>query len=197
MRDVEWYLEHYDQPEFLFSPDADFPLICGEKGGYSATITSDRVSDRIVEFDGGTVGNAVAGEAYAIVRADASDLESTNRIDVADEGDGRVRLTAHGIGAHASTPEGSINAIGLLVDYLLEHDLCGEGERDFLVLERHVFGSTDGSTLGTIGGGSAEYVCIERAVECMGKPGCEVIELEVKSVGMTCGGTIRVLMETI
>ena len=148
MRDVEWYLEHYEQPEFLFSPDADFPLICGEKGGYSATITSDRVSDRIVEFDGGTVGNAVAGEAYAVVRADASGLEGTDRIDVSSEGDGLVRLTAHGIGAHASTPEGSINAIGLLVDYLLKHDLCGEGERDFLELERHVFGSTDGSTLG-------------------------------------------------
>lgn len=148
MRDVEWYLEHYEQPEFLFSPDADFPLICGEKGGYSATITSDRVSDRIVEFDGGTVGNAVAGEAYAVVRADASGLEGTDRINVSSEGDGLVRLTAHGIGAHASTPEGSINAIGLLVDYLLKHDLCGEGERDFLELERHVFSSTDGSTLG-------------------------------------------------
>lgn len=55
----------------------------------------------------------------------------------------------------------------------------------------------DGTVLGTIGGGSAEYACIARATACMGSAGCEVINLEVKSVGMTCGGAIRVLMETV
>ena len=148
MRDVEWYIENFPQPEFLFTPDADFPLICGEKGGYSATITSAPVSDVIVDFDGGTVGNAVAGEASALVRADAASLPAADRITVEPAGEGLARLTAHGIGAHASTPEGSINAIGLLVDYLLDNGLCSEGEREFLDMEKLVFGSTDGSTLG-------------------------------------------------
>ncbi|KXB62366.1 Sapep family Mn(2+)-dependent dipeptidase [Olsenella sp. DNF00959] len=147
MRDVEWYIENFEQPEFLFTPDADFPLICGEKGGYSATIRSGRVSDVIVDFDGGTVGNAVAGEAAAVVRASAASLPAAERIDVEEAGEGLARIVAHGIGAHASTPEGSINAIGLIVDYLLQNGLCGEGEREFLELERLVFGSTDGSTL--------------------------------------------------
>lgn len=148
MRDVDWYLEHYEQPEFLFTPDADFPLICGEKGGYSATIRSGKISDVIVEFDGGTVGNAVAGEATALVRADASALPEADRITVEPAGDGLAKLTAHGIAAHASTPEDSINAIGLLVDYLLANDLCSEDERRFLELEQIIFASTDGSTLG-------------------------------------------------
>lgn len=148
MADVEWYLEHFPQPEFCFSPDANFPLICGEKGGYSATIRSKAIADVIVSFEGGTVGNAVAGEATALVRAQASKLPATDRIDVEDATDGLVRLTAHGVGAHASTPQGSVNAIGLLVSYLLEHGLCSEAERDFLELEALVFGSTDGSTLG-------------------------------------------------
>lgn len=148
MRDVEWYLANYEQPAFLFTPDADFPLICGEKGGYGATIRSGRVSDVIVELDGGTAGNAVAGEARAVVRSSASLLEPTDRIEVEPAGDDLARLTAHGIAGHASTPEGSINAIGLLVDYLLDHGLCSEAEREFLQLERVVFGSTDGSTLG-------------------------------------------------
>ncbi len=148
MADVEWYLDNFDQPEFLFSPDADFPLIYGEKGGWSATVTSKPVSDVIVDFQGGTVGNAVAGEATAVVRADASKLPSADRIDVESAGEGLARLTAHGIGAHASMPQGSINAIGLLVDYLLQNDLCSAGEKDFLQFERLVFGSTDGSTLG-------------------------------------------------
>ena len=148
MRDVEWYIEHFEQPEFLFTPDADFPLICGEKGGYSATIRSGRIADVIVEFDGGTVGNAVAGEATALVRADAASLAPTDRIDVEPAGEGLAKLTAHGIGCHAAFPEGSINAIGLLVDYLLEHGLCSADERRFLEFEQILFASTDGSTLG-------------------------------------------------
>ena len=148
MADVEWYLERYPQPEFLFSPDADFPLICGEKGGYSATIRSGKVSDVIVDFCGGTVGNAVAGEATALVRADAAALPAAERITVEAAEDGLARISAEGIGAHASTPAGSINAIGLLVDYLLENGLFSEGEKSFLEMERLVFGSTDGSTLG-------------------------------------------------
>lgn len=148
MADVEWYLEHYEQPEFLFSPDADFPLIYGEKGGWSGTLTSGPVSNVIVSFEGGTAGNAVAGHAEALVKADAASLEPTDRIAVEDAGDGLARLVATGIGAHASMPEGSINAIGLLVDYLLEHGLCSAAERDFLTLEKLVFDSTDGSTLG-------------------------------------------------
>lgn len=148
MRDVEWYIENFEQPEFLFTPDANFPLICGEKGGYSATVSSGKISDVIVEFDGGTVGNAVAGEAYAIVRAQADQLAATDRITVEDAGDGLAKLTAKGIAAHASIPEGSINAIGLLVDYLLENNLCSDEERRFLEFEKLLFASTDGSTLG-------------------------------------------------
>ena len=147
MADVEWYLERYPQPEFLFSPDADFPLICGEKGGYSATIRSGKVSDVIVDFCGGTVGNAVAGEATALVRADAAALPAAERITVEAVEGGLARISAEGIGAHASTPAGSINAIGLLVDYLFENGLFSEGEKSFLEMERLVFGSTDGSTL--------------------------------------------------
>ena len=32
MGDVSYYLDHYPQPRFVFTPDADFPLICGERG---------------------------------------------------------------------------------------------------------------------------------------------------------------------
>ena len=59
MADVEWYLERYPQPAFCFSPDADFPLICGEKGGFFATIRSRGIADVIVSLEGGTAGNAV------------------------------------------------------------------------------------------------------------------------------------------
>ena len=83
MADVDYYLAHYDEPDFLFTPDADFPLICGEKGRVQAAFTSaDLAGGRIAELDGGTVANAVCGLATALVSADADALPAADAIDV-------------------------------------------------------------------------------------------------------------------
>jgi succinyl-diaminopimelate desuccinylase len=149
LTDVEYYNEHFAQPAFLFTPDAEYPVCCGEKGGFSATLRTGAIAGgRIVEFDGGTVGNAIPSLATVTVRAEASSLPAAPGIEIAAVGEGLARLTAHGIGGHASKPEGTQNAIGMLVSYLWEHHLYSESEQAFLELERLVFGSTDGSTLG-------------------------------------------------
>ncbi|MCI1664911.1 MAG: Sapep family Mn(2+)-dependent dipeptidase [Atopobiaceae bacterium] len=149
MGDVDYYLKHEPEPAWLFSPDADFPVICGEKGGFSATYDSGAiVGDVIVDFDGGTVGNAIPGLASVTVRADASKLPAATDIDIEDAGDGLAKLTAHGKGGHASLPAGTVNAIGMLVDYLLDNSLYGQKEHPFLLLQKAIFSSTDGSTLG-------------------------------------------------
>ena len=71
MGDVKHYLEHCPEPLFCFSPDADFPLICGEKGVYQGEFrTVDAVAGgKLVELDGGTVANAIPGLACAVVLA--------------------------------------------------------------------------------------------------------------------------------
>lgn len=149
MRDVEWYLDNFEQPAFLFTPDADFPVICGEKGGYSATIRSaSAIADQIVELDGGSAGNAVPGQATAVVKADASKLPAADRITVEPAGDGLAKVTAEGIGAHASTPEGSVNAILVLVDYLRAQEIGSDAERVWLDLEHDILCTTDGSSMG-------------------------------------------------
>lgn len=151
MRDVDWYLENYPQPAFLFTPDADFPLCYGEKGGWSCWIHSAPLGDdgAIVEFTGGTVGNAIPNSAYAIVRADAASLPAAERITVESAGEGLAKISGQGIGGHASKPAGTINAIGLVTSYLLDNVALNDAERTFLTFERdHVFASTDGSTLG-------------------------------------------------
>ena len=135
MGDVPYYLERYPEPLFCFSPDADFPLICGEKGLYQGRFTSGKVAgEKIVELDGGTVPNAICGQATAVVRANAEALPAAERIQIEPAGEGLARLTATGIGGHASMPEGTVNAIGVLARYLLAQGLTGEGERSFLEL---------------------------------------------------------------
>lgn len=156
MGDVDWYLENYEQPAFLFTPDAEFPVCCGEKGQLSATFRSPEVAGgaaanepaAIVSLDGGTVTNAIPREAQAYVRADAAKLPEAEGIVIEAACDGLVHLTAHGIGGHASLPAGTKNAIGMLCDYLLENGVFSEAQRPFLELEAQVMGSTDGSTLG-------------------------------------------------
>ena len=113
MADVAYYHKHYDDPAFLFTPDAEFPVCYGEKGGYDGELISKPIADRIVlEFTGGAATNAVPGIAEAVVKADAADLPNTDRITVAADGEGRAKITAAGKGAHASMPDGGVNAIG-------------------------------------------------------------------------------------
>ena len=78
----EWE-KHYDDPAFLFTPDAEFPVCYGEKGGYDGMLMSKPIEPCarvIVEFEGGAATNAVPGLAHAIVNADAHELKSTDRI---------------------------------------------------------------------------------------------------------------------
>ena len=156
MKDIEYYLNNYPGPAFCFTPDASFPLICGEKGHFTAEIfwagqKSD--STRIVSLEGGTVTNAVPGVARAVVRATAEDLVGTERIAVErcganNKGDALCQITATGIGGHAAMPEKTLNAIGVLIEYLLENDLCNSEERSFLQFERILLADWQGRALG-------------------------------------------------
>ena len=149
MRDVAYYREHVADPAFVFTPDADFPVCYGEKGGFDGRFESVPMGGdaMIMDFGGGNATNAVPAEAYAIVKADPSTLVGTDRITVSDAS-GNARLDAKGIGGHASKPEGTINAIGLIVDYLLENDLCSDEERAFLTLQHDLLSASDGSGVG-------------------------------------------------
>ena len=156
MGDVAYYRTRYADPAFLFTPDADFPVGYGEKGIYNGELIGPDVpaDERVVtEFRGGIALNAVPGVAHAVVYADADSLPAAERIAISAAGrdaEGRAlaRLDAVGKGAHASTPEDGVNAIGLIVDYLLAHNLCSPAERAFLELDALLLGSTDGTPLG-------------------------------------------------
>lgn len=156
MQDVDYYLSHYPEPAFCFSPDACFPLICGEKGRFAAMVSfevADEANSRIVSLTGGIVPNAVPGKAVALVRSTVSELESRDGIVVEqagteDSGTQLCRITATGIGGHASLPEGTRNAIGMLVDYLLDQGIYAEAERGLLEFERLLLSDSYGRELG-------------------------------------------------
>ena len=157
MNDVEWYLENYPAPAFLFTPDADFPLICGEKGIFHGLFRTNAPvmgqGQPLVELDAGTVPNAIPGLASALVGRDAAGFllsRCTPGIESEDAGEGLVRVSAHGIGGHAAFPAGTDNAIGKLVRLMLEdaESLGGADTVSYLRMVEQLTRTSDGSALG-------------------------------------------------
>jgi succinyl-diaminopimelate desuccinylase len=159
MADLEWYLEHYDAPAFCFSPDADFPLICGEKGIFHGLFRSKPgvagMAGGLLELGGGTVVNAIPGLATARLSSPAADcLLSRCTQGISSEAceDGSVLVTAQGVGGHAAFPEGTDNAIGKLVRLMLaeegRHFAQAHDTLAFLRLVEQLTRTSDGSALG-------------------------------------------------
>lgn len=128
MADLDYYLANYKAPLFCFSPDANFPLCNGEKGIFHGKVVSWLPMKRVKEIRGGVAANVIPDLAEAWVEAEK--LSSTERVTAQREGD-CWHLTAKGIGGHASAPEGTVNAIGVLVDYILEQGILSGAEEDF------------------------------------------------------------------
>ena len=149
MHDVPYYLEHNPEPLFCFTPDVDFPVSIGEKGIHSnGGFYSAPVFKNISEFSGGNASNSIPGNASCVVNVRGKDFKPMKGITVSEREDGTYLVEAQGIGGHAAHPDGKLNAIGILVDFLLENDVCDAEERKFLELMHKIHVSGYGEGLG-------------------------------------------------
>ena len=147
MADVKYYLKHYPAPVFCFTPDAEFPVCNGENGHFGAELVSPVCNGEIKDFVGGVANNAVPDRASALVETDITKLKNAPNITLEPEGNG-VRIRGWGKSGHAATPQGTVNAIGLVVDYLLDNGLCNEAERAYLEALKKLHSSTAGEGIG-------------------------------------------------
>lgn len=133
MDDVPYYQARMADPDFLFTPDAEFPVSYGEKGICRVNLVSAPIVGGALEMlDGGAAPNAVPGEARAVVR-------------------GEGELFAAGKSAHASLPDRGESAILKLIDMLLSGESAEaltEPERAFLEMDRRLTASFDGAGAG-------------------------------------------------
>lgn len=146
MGDVIYYLANYKAPVFCFSPDANFPLCNGEKGITRGRMTAKAPLEKIADIKGGFVSNAIPDKAEAWIRADKA--EPAPGLTVEREENGLWHLTAAGVGGHASLPEGTVNAIGVLVNAILDQGLAGGEEAKYLRAVADLCGHPDGSGVG-------------------------------------------------
>ena len=148
MQDVEYYLKNYPAPVFCFTPDAEFPVCNGEKGHFGGKIVSPVCNGVICDFEGGVANNAVPDRASALLHTDITKLKNAPNITLEPAGEGCVRVRGWGKAGHAAMPEGTVNAIGLVVNYLLDNGLCNDAERAYLEALRKLHASTAGTGLG-------------------------------------------------
>lgn len=131
--DIAYYYSKEPEAPMTFSPDAEFPVINIEKGGlqskFFATYQGSTEGPRVLQVSGGYKANMVPDRAKAIIEGLAVTQVQEKAQEVTEktgvqfflqESQGRVEIEAHGIGAHASTPEQGKNAITALMSLLIQ-----------------------------------------------------------------------------
>lgn len=129
---MEHYFKHEKAPDMAFTPDADFPVIHGEKGiiVFDLVFKMNNPTDcdiYLKSLKGGNAPNMVPDHAEALLQVKDLDklkisIDNFNsnkdyKILLTLEGD-LVKIIAKGISAHGSTPEKGSNAISHLMNFL-------------------------------------------------------------------------------
>lgn len=144
--DMDKYFSVEPQPTMGFSPDAEFPVINGEKGNVTYEIKFEGTNDgefTLLNFDSGLRPNMVPGKAVALVQApDASSmieefnayLEShpqiSGQFDPLPEG---LKFIINGKQVHGASPEIGENAGTYLANFLKDFAF-GSNAKGYLTL---------------------------------------------------------------
>ena len=133
MVDIENFARYEELPELTLVPDADFPLVKGERGIFQFNITAKKPFEMIKKFKGGVAYNVVLDKVdVEIAYSDAllNELKELG-LDASANGD-VISLTFNGRSSHAAHPEKGDNA-GLKAANTLKalNNLC-ENDKEIL-----------------------------------------------------------------
>lgn len=129
-RGVDYYFEKYPQdPVSGFIPDADFPLIYAEKGISRIELFATLETSDILSFHGGFRDNMVPDFATVTLNQNKNYEQLFHSYQMKHNLKGHVKFTDNtyvievsGKSAHGSLPHEGVNAIDLLMGFLIEHE---------------------------------------------------------------------------
>ncbi len=156
MTDVAAYFAKEDMPDMSFTPDAEYGICRAEKGILQLELSCNRGDAAILtELKGGTVVNAVADTAYAVINCNENDDHQLMRLADAKNADfdfmytpDGMKITCKGKAAHACEAEKGHNAILNLIDLLSANfSLSSLGNLCSFISTR-IRLETDGTSLG-------------------------------------------------
>ncbi|MCK4552163.1 MAG: dipeptidase PepV [Tenericutes bacterium] len=122
MRGIVRYLEKEKMPDIGFAPDAEFPLIYGEKGIHEYDFLAKEEDSLIESIEAGERYNVVPDKCVAILKKDLSKefLAFLGEFKYVGNVEGN-KYTVFGKNAHAAMPDAGVNAISLMVQFLKKH----------------------------------------------------------------------------
>ena len=151
--DIAWYVEHGGElPVIGFTPDAEYPVINGEKGIIDATYVKtlhQTGAYRLLKLEGGTASNISPAHAVAEIAcpADAAAKIAADKVTVTPI-EGGIRVEAAGVSVHGSTPELGENAVGRLAQALAQLPFEGDAADCIAFLADRIGMECHGESLG-------------------------------------------------
>ncbi len=149
MEDIATFRKEREMPYVSLVPDGGYPFAYGEKGIARFYLTAKTPFTAIMDFSGGDALNVVLDRATARL-ADVALLAEAKAV-TAENGNVTVEgetVVAKGIAAHASTPDGSVNAARELALALSACPSLPDGDRTVLKNMAYLLSDTDGTVLG-------------------------------------------------
>ncbi len=160
---MDRYFQVEEKPDFGFSPDAEFPIINGEKGNITLRLQfgSDNGGDySLKSFTSGLRENMVPESASAVVIA--ANEEAGGQMKKAFEqflkespvsgsikkSKNKLEIKVVGKSAHGAMPESGINAGTYLGDFLAKYDFSDDAELFLKTIAQYIHLDTVGKHLG-------------------------------------------------
>lgn len=151
MDDVERYLAANPAPDYSIVADCGFPVCHGEKGLGEVELVSRLPLQEVIGLTAGTVSNVVPDEAQmtlrAVPRVRAGLRALPEEISSVEE-EGRITLCAKGLSKHSAFPQGSLNALHLLLHAVCEAGLLQGEDARILESAARLSGGWDGKAAG-------------------------------------------------
>lgn len=159
---MEHYLKVEETPDFGFSPDANFPIINGEKGNMVAEIHTKGANNGsfiLEEFDSGLRPNMVPADAKAIVSMPENEV--SNVVDAFDKfindnpiqgkttvNNNQVIFEVVGKASHGASPQNGENAATYLATFLNNYAFDGAAKEYLSIIANYLHNDPYASKLG-------------------------------------------------
>ena len=163
---MDKYLQKVKPPSIGFTPDAQFPVIHGEKGilvfELAKKINKGMTKGlELRSLKGGSAANMVADFARAVVRDDktstydkikekAAKYREKHKRKINVKGVGKsLEITVRGVSSHGARPESGLNAISVMMDFLGKLPFANEDVNDFVSFyNKHIGFELNGASMG-------------------------------------------------
>lgn len=153
MKDAERFAKEHIMPDYSMVPDLFFPVCNGEKGHLKLRVQAKTGFRQITRFASGTADNFIPARAEAdlldggaLFRQAESLAQGRENIAVVRTEDG-FTVTARGTGGHSAMPQGKVNAIQVLTDFLKDLTALDPQDRKLCAALAAFTGDCDGTAL--------------------------------------------------